>query len=104
MVYIGTPHPFHYENSLAAIKAHKHVLVEKPATCNAAEFRSLLQAAKENNVFIMEAMWTRFLPISSEIKQVAEVGSLGNPIVLHADLSFNFNIDSMSFLLLQVLS
>jgi len=49
-------------------------------------------------------MWTRFLPISSEIKQVAEVGSLGNPIVLHADLSFNFNIDSMSFLLLQVLS
>lgn len=94
-VYIGTPHTYHYENSLAAIKASKHVLVEKPATCNAAEFRSLLQAAKENNVFIMEAMWTRFLPISLEIKRIAESGSLGNPVVMHADLSSNFDIDKL---------
>ncbi|KAF5362083.1 hypothetical protein D9756_002445 [Leucocoprinus leucothites] len=94
-VYIGTPHTFHYENSLAAIKAGKHVLVEKPATCNAAEFRALLQAAKEKNVFIMEAMWTRFLPISLEIKKIAESGNLGNPVVLHADLSGYFGIDKL---------
>jgi predicted dehydrogenase len=79
---------------LAAIKARKHVLVEKPATTNAAELRSLIKVAKEQKVFLMEAMWTRFLPISLEIKKIAESGVLGNPVVLHADLSGDFGIDS----------
>ncbi|KXN86565.1 Trans-1,2-dihydrobenzene-1,2-diol dehydrogenase [Leucoagaricus sp. SymC.cos] len=95
VIYIGTPHTYHYENALAAIKARKHVLVEKPATTNAAEFRSLIQAANEYGVFIMEAMWTRFLPISLAIKKIAESGILGNPIVLHADLSADFGIDNL---------
>lgn len=79
---------------MAAIKAGKHVLVEKPVTINAAELRSLLQAAKEHDVFVMEAMWTRFLPIVLEIKKIAEEGKLGNPVVLHADQSGNFGLDS----------
>lgn len=96
-VYIAPPHTYHYENALAAIKAGKHVLLEKPSTSNAAELRSLLQAAKEHNVFFMEAMWTRFQPISLEIKKIAEGGSLGKPIVLHADQSGDFGIESKCF-------
>lgn len=90
----GTPHTFHYTNALAAIRAGKNVLCEKPVTLNAAELRALLAAAKEHNVFFMEAMWTRFQPLVLELKRVAEEGSLGAPLVLHADLSGNFNIES----------
>lgn len=90
----GTPHTYHYINALDAIKAGKNVLCEKPVTCNSAELRSLLAAAKEHNVFFMEAVWTRFQPLSLEVKKIAESGTLGKPVVLHADLSGNFGIES----------
>ncbi|KAJ8094436.1 hypothetical protein PM082_010870 [Marasmius tenuissimus] len=95
VIYIGTPHTFHYENALDAIKAKKHVLCEKPVTTNAAELRALIAAAKENNVFFMEALWTRFHPLALEFKKISESGALGNPIVLHADLSGDFDIHNI---------
>ncbi|PFH51932.1 hypothetical protein AMATHDRAFT_74624 [Amanita thiersii Skay4041] len=95
VVYIGTPHTHHYTNALDAIKAGKNILCEKPVTCNAAELLSLLDAAKKHNVFFMEAMWTRFQPLSLEVKRIAEEGSLGAPVVLHADLSGNLNINNI---------
>ncbi|KAL1710754.1 hypothetical protein EV121DRAFT_285181 [Schizophyllum commune] len=94
-VYIGTPHTYHYPAALAALKAKKHVLCEKPVTSNAAELKSLLAAAKENNVFFMEAMWTRFQPLAQEIKKVVDSGELGLPIALHADLSGDFDIENI---------
>ncbi|KAJ3745358.1 hypothetical protein DFH05DRAFT_1534630 [Lentinula detonsa] len=90
-----TPHTYHYENSLDAIKAKKHVLCEKPVTSNRAELQSLLDAAKENGVFFMEAMWTRFQPLSLEFKKISDSGGLGLPISVHADLSGNFNIHNI---------
>lgn len=98
--YQGTPHTYHYTNALDAIKAGKNVLCEKPVTCNTAELRSLIAAAKEQNVFFMEAVWTRFQPLSLEVKRIAEEGSLGLPVLLHADLSGNFNIHSKNMLVL----
>ncbi|KAF8889338.1 NAD(P)-binding protein [Infundibulicybe gibba] len=95
VVYIGTPHTLHYENSLDAIQAGKHVLCEKPVTCNAAELRSLLAAAKKHNVFFMEAVWTRFQPLSLEVKKIVDGGSLGLPVVLHADLSGDFDLHNI---------
>jgi predicted dehydrogenase len=92
----GTPHTYHFTNALAAIQAKKHVLCEKPVTCSAAELRSLLAAAKEHGVFFMEAVWTRFQPLSLEVGKIAGDGSLGAPVVVHADLSVNFNIHSES--------
>ncbi|KAG6810200.1 hypothetical protein H0H92_012935 [Tricholoma furcatifolium] len=92
---IGTPHTYHYENALEAIRAGKHVLCEKPVTCNRAELESLIAAAKERNVFFMEAMWTRFQPLTLEVKKIAEEGSLGAPVVLHADLSGDFDINNI---------
>ena len=90
----GTPHTYHYTNALGAIRAGKNVLCEKPVTSNAAELRSLVAAAKEHHVFFMEAMWTRFHPLTLELKKIAEEGSLGAPVTLHADLSVDFDIDS----------
>ena len=93
---LGTPHTLHYPNAADAIKAGKHVLVEKPATTNAEEFRSLVALAKVHGVFLMEAMWTRFLPIAVAIKEIIDKGDLGAPVMVHADLSSDFDIESGS--------
>lgn len=70
------------------------MLCEKPVTSNAAELRSLLAAAKEHGVFFMEALWTRFQPLTLEVKKIAESGVLGDPVALTADLSGDFGITS----------
>ncbi|KAJ8494332.1 hypothetical protein ONZ51_g2414 [Trametes cubensis] len=94
-VYIGTPHTLHYENALAALEAGKHVLCEKATTSNAAELKALLKLAKEKKLFFMEALWTRFHPLTLELKRIAEEGTLGDPVVLHADLSADFHIENL---------
>ena len=63
-------------------------------TSNAAELRSLLALAKENGVFFMEAMWTRFQPLARAFKKVLKDGNLGPPVSIHADLSRDFDIES----------
>jgi len=62
IIYIGTLHPSHYDLVLASLQAGKHVVVEKPAVLNAAEWAHLVSVAKERNLFLMEAFWTRFQP------------------------------------------
>ncbi|EJD48285.1 NAD(P)-binding protein [Auricularia subglabra TFB-10046 SS5] len=94
-VYIGSPHTHHYDNARDALLAGKHVLVEKPVTVNSAELRALLDIAREKKLFFMEAMWTRFLPIASAIKQAAEDPKLGDIRVLQADLSGDFDIHNI---------
>jgi predicted dehydrogenase len=94
MSHVGTPHTLHYPNAADAIKAGKHVLVEKPATVNAEEFSSLVSLARKHGVFLMEAMWTRFQPIAQAIKGVIDQGVLGAPVMVHADLSGDFDIES----------
>ncbi|KAF7977097.1 hypothetical protein HWV62_4685 [Athelia sp. TMB] len=93
-VYIGTPHTSHYANARAALLAKKHVLLEKPATCNAAELQSLLDIATQEKLFFMEAMWTRFHPTARAFKEVVEDGRLGKPVVMWADLSGDFDIQN----------
>jgi predicted dehydrogenase len=69
-------------------------LCEKPVTSNAAELRSLLSLANEHGVFFMEGMWTKFHPLSRELQKYASSGELGNPVIVHADLSGDFDIES----------
>ncbi len=76
-VYIASPHSEHYAQALLAIQAGKHVLVEKPMTRNAAEARDLMAAARTNNVALMEAMKTRFLPRTDVVRQLLADGALG---------------------------
>ncbi|TCD69642.1 hypothetical protein EIP91_006867 [Steccherinum ochraceum] len=94
-IYIGTPHTLHYENARDALLAGKHVLCEKATTSNAPELKALIKLAKEKNLFFMEAMWTRFQPITKEVKRASEEGNLGDPVVLHADLSGDFDVENI---------
>lgn len=70
IVYIGTPHAFHKQNCLDAIKHGKHVLCEKAFTLNAAEAREVFEAAAKKGVFVMEAMWTRFFPLVKSLQHL----------------------------------
>jgi predicted dehydrogenase len=69
IVYISTPHPLHYEETLAALACKRHVLVEKPATMTAAQYRKCISIAAENQVVLMEAMWTRYLPATQHLQR-----------------------------------
>jgi predicted dehydrogenase len=82
-VYVATPHPMHHANALLALRAGKPVLVEKPFTMNADEARELVKVARDNNVFLMEAMWTRFLPGMRRVREL--VGGIGDIVTVTAD-------------------
>src|SRR5258705_890508 len=77
LVYIATPHALHHQNMLACIRAGKSVLCEKPFTINASEAREVIEAARQRKVFVMEAMWTRFLPAVSALKELLAAGAVG---------------------------
>ena len=84
-VYVATPHPMHHEDALLALRAGKHVLVEKPFTMNAAEAEELVAEARARGLFLMEAMWTRFLPHIAEIRRLLAEGALGEIVTVTAD-------------------
>ncbi len=85
VVYVATPHPLHRDNALLALRAGKHVLVEKPFTMNAAQAREIVAVARERGLFAMEAMWTRFLPHVTVIRDWLARGLLGDIVTVTAD-------------------
>jgi predicted dehydrogenase len=85
IIYISTPHPFHAQNALLALNAGKHVLVEKPFTLNAAEAREVVETAARNNLVVLEAMWTRYLPHILRIREIIAAGTIGEVRTLIAD-------------------
>lgn len=76
-VYICTPNNLHYQNARMCIEAGKHVLCEKPFTTCASQARELYALAKERGVFIMEALWTRFLPAYKQLRDFVDSGRYG---------------------------
>lgn len=88
VVYIATPHSQHREVAEAALTAGKHVLCEKPFTVNSAEARALAEVAAANGVFLMEAVWTRFLPSINRAWDIIGSGELGEIRWVQADLGF----------------
>ena len=85
VVYVATPHPGHHDAAMLAIEAGKSVLVEKAFTMNAAEAQSLVSAARSRGVFLMEAMWTRFLPRIVRIRELVAQGAVGQVTQVMAD-------------------
>ncbi|MEV6639980.1 Gfo/Idh/MocA family oxidoreductase [Amycolatopsis sp. NPDC051371] len=83
IVYVATPHPLHHGNARLALEAGKPVLVEKPFTMNAEEARDLVALARERDLFLMEAMWTRFLPHIRHVREL--LPSLGDVVTVTAD-------------------
>ena len=86
VVYIGTLHPEHKANTALCIQSGKAVLCEKPFTLNVKESEYLISLAQEHRVFLMEAMWTKFLPITRKVKQWLQENKIGE--VKHVRASF----------------
>jgi predicted dehydrogenase len=86
VVYIATPHAQHFEVARAALDAGKHVLCEKPLTINAREARELVRLAGERGLFLMEAVWTRFLPATRRALELIRDGEIGAVRWVQADL------------------
>lgn len=87
-VYIATPHTMHFENTAAAIRARKHVLCEKPFTIDVRESRNLFRMANQSSVFVMEAMWTYFLPAIQKALEWVSQGRIGRIRQLKADFGY----------------
>lgn len=92
-VYVGTPHPFHFENASLALEHGKPVLVEKSFTMNGQQARDLVALARAKNLFLMEAMWTRFLPHVVALRDIIASGRLGEIVSFEADHGKWFNLD-----------
>jgi len=88
VVYIATPHSSHAKWSLAAMKAGKHVLCEKPLGMNLEEVLQMTQYAKKQGVFFMEALWTRFNPSIADIVSKIKNNEIGEIQYLQADFGF----------------
>lgn len=88
-VYIATPHRFHFENTMLCLKAGKPVLCEKPLTVNAAEAKILIETAQDEKVFLMEALWTRFLPIYGQIREWLDERAIGDVHLLSSTFGFS---------------
>jgi predicted dehydrogenase len=101
VIYVATPHSHHYENVKSALNAGKHVLCEKPFTgrhtwfdvvqltaVNAKQAKVLVNLAQEKKRFLLEAVWTRFFPLSSLIRDTIATGKIGTIHFVFADTSF----------------
>lgn len=88
LVYVATPHSHHYPHARLALEHDKPVLVEKAFTANAREAEELLRIAKERKVFITEAIWTRYMPLSLKVKELMASGIIGEPRILTATLCY----------------
>lgn len=92
-VYIATPHPFHKPCAELFLNFGKHVLCEKPLCVNAKEAEALSICAGKNNVFLMEAMWTRFIPSIIKVQEIVRSGVIGEVRGIDASFCYASSIE-----------
>lgn len=88
IVYIGTPNSLHCENSLLCLQNKKAILCEKPFALNTSQVERMIHSARQNNVFLMEALWSRFLPSIQKVQSLIQNKVLGEPLCIKADFGF----------------
>ena len=93
VVYIGTPHSRHCDDTLLYLGAGKHVLCEKPFAINHAQATRMAAAARQHQRFLMEAIWSRFLPAYGEIRRLVASGAIGDLKFVEASFGFNAPFD-----------
>jgi len=87
-IYVATPHPLHHDNTIMGLEAGKAVLCEKPFAINAGQAQAMIATARARGVFLMEAMWTRFLPHMIRLRELLAAGVIGEVRMLQADFGF----------------
>lgn len=98
-VYVATPHRFHFENARLCLEHGKHVLCEKPITVSAHEARQLSELAESRGLFLMEAMWSVFLPLYRQIREWLDADVIGRPTLMSSTFGFRAARDPDSRLL-----
>ncbi|WP_378174605.1 Gfo/Idh/MocA family protein [Aquimarina sp. SS2-1] len=93
IVYIATPHVFHYENTIMCLRLKKAVLCEKPFAMNKNQVQKMIKVAKDNSIFLMEALWTYFLPHYQFVLKMIQTNELGDVKKMKADFGFASTYD-----------
>lgn len=93
VVYVATPHSHHFQNVMLALEAGKNVLCEKAFTVNAAQAKILCETARKKNLFLMEAVWTRYFPLSVQVRDLIKQGVIGEVLRVIADNSFGDDVE-----------
>lgn len=94
VIYVATPHVFHHEHSILCLRNKKAVLCEKPFAINLQQVEEMIATAKQENTFLMEAMWTMFLPHIKYIRELINSGEYGNIKKIKADFGFSAVFDT----------
>ncbi|HXB07485.1 MAG TPA: Gfo/Idh/MocA family oxidoreductase [Puia sp.] len=87
-VYVATPHGFHAEHAILCLKHGKAVLCEKPMALSARQVSEMIAASRESGAFLMEAMWTRFIPLMRSMMELIASGAIGDVKYIRADFGF----------------
>jgi predicted dehydrogenase len=93
IIYVATPHSLHFENTAMCLKNKIAVLCEKPLAINSAEAHKMAELSKASNTFLMEAMWTRFLPSIEKTLELVNEKAIGNIKIIRADFGFKAQKD-----------
>lgn len=93
IIYVATPHSYHFAHTKLCLEAGKAVLCEKPFTVNSQQLEVLISLAREKKLFLMEALWSRFLPGIIHAKSIIETGKIGKIISMEVDFGINFPYD-----------
>jgi predicted dehydrogenase len=92
-VYVATPNSRHEQDTIACLEAGRHVLCEKPLALDADQARRMAAVARRQGLFLMEAIWSRFLPAYRSLVDVIEAGRIGEPLLVEADFGFRRPVD-----------
>ena len=95
-IYVATPHSFHMEHSMLCLQHRKAVLCEKPMAVNSHQVQKMIAAARDNKLFLMEALWTTFLPAIQDVVSTISHGKIGDVKHLTADFGFKAVYDASS--------
>jgi predicted dehydrogenase len=93
VVYVATPHSRHEADTIDVLRAGKHVLCEKPLALNARQAARMAEEARDRGLFLMEAVWSRFLPAYRILVDVVGEGRIGEPLLVEADFGFRRPVD-----------
>lgn len=88
-IYIATPHPFHAEWAIRCAEAGKHILCEKPLTLNYGQAMAVIEAARRNKVFLMEAFMYRCNPVAAKLVELCSDGTIGEVRMMHMEFGFD---------------
>ena len=91
LIYVATPHSHHYEHAKLCLEHGKNVLLEKAFTVNSKQAEELIALAKEKNVLLAEAIWTRYMPSRKMIDDIIEKGTIGKVTSIMANLCYELH-------------